>query len=1721
MDYLLIVRLRVVAICWQSANREWSWKMKSKFYAGKNFAVWVCMTLVACVSVKPLAAQIPATPPAVLQVPAATRVAGNTTSGYNGDYGSAINLDLNSPVASVFDAAGNQYISDTKNNCVRKVTPGTPAIMSVLVGYESAPTSSDTCNASSLTPTPTQGLLGPQGLAIDAAGNLFIADGGHNCIRELPANTTGTRSLINVVDTCLNYGSPAAAALSVSPNPQGLLLDANDNEFWTSYEPSLGLSQVMYHRQQAPAELPTNVCDVVGTPVAGHDTVCTFYNGQGIVLNDPTGLVIDAAGDYYVADTGNGCVREVSAALGVSTPMGQCASDGSGAGNPSIPNFAPVGLAAGNQGYLYVTNIAQGTVLQYQGLNAQGAPTAPVLVAGVPNSTTPYTGAQDGKAAVVVSLNQPAGLSVDPSGNLYVADSGNGIIRELTYNNQFPSENLHTPSGGQNLQFEINANVNLSATFTAEYGVSLGNNTCTGPLTVSTGATPTTCVVSVAFTPLYPGPRRAPLTLTDSSSTPPTSYQFGLSGTGIGSNALFIPGTIQTQLASLGNPTAVVVGTAQAIPQGTTKVTYVGNVYFAESGGAAGSGDIQEIAAGSTTATVLVPAGKIQAPVALALDAAQNLYVADSATNSIYKVDANANVTTFAAGLNSPVALAVDNYGNVYVAQNGSGAAEVLKIFAGGQQQVVAGGGTNPAADSIPATQAQFIKPSGLYVDASGVMYISDEAAFRVYSVDTTGTIHYFAGNGTQSNSQTPPTLPTEAGLVGPTSVVGDAAGDIYITDGAANLIYVVFGGSNQNPGIEPLVGTGLPCTAAPCGDGGAASLAELNNPVSVALDGAEDLFLVDAGTNSIREVNYQSPTLDFGYVKPGNSSGPLTTQLWDAGNQQPGLNPLTNFPPVENDSTGITNAFTQVSDGCGQTLPTGSTCALSYSFTAPYNPPAAPIYGQYEAQAASNASAVNIPQVINLVANVPQITFITPPITAVYGTSYALTASVTDAGGPPPTGTVTFAITGTNAQTLCGGPINLSPSGSVSCPSTSTPLNVGTYPVLVSYSGDGTYLAATQTTTLTITPAPVVITAANFTRPYNTPNPTFTYTVSPATLPAGQTITDTLSTTATQASAPGTYPIVLAQPATAGPGTLLSNYAITYNNGTLTITKNSGGVSISSPAVSTVYGTPYTIASSITSANTPAPTGTATFTIGSQVLCTAAPVAANGTVACSPSPTLENVGSYSVNVAYSGDTFYPASSATIALTISPAPVTITAANASRPFGTPNPTLTGTVSGVVAGQSITDTYTTTAVQTSAPGSYPITPVQPATGGAGTLITNYAITYVPGTLTVTLAGGPSFSTPAVTTVYGSAYTLAATITSGLTPAPTGTVSFTLGGQALCPTSVLGANGTVTCTPSPTLENAGSYEVSVTYSGDQNYPSSSSSLALTITPAPVKITANNTSRTTGVPNPTFTGAITGVVAGQSITATYSSPATIASPAGNYPIIATPVIGPGTLASNYTITVVNGILTITQSNTPPPTSPTGSFTLTATPPEQEIDNNGSVKFPVTLTSVDGFTDSVSFSCSGLPEGVGCTFSPGTLIPAAGGSSITVMTITGTADGTNVPSNSFGALRPASSIFGGSPDSHSMPLSSLVLAWTMLPVGFTGSAASLLMGFKRRKGGKKAAVRSVLWIVPVLLFMAGLAGCGSPNNYKIYTVTITATDSTYATPVSQSTTVQLVLAK
>jgi hypothetical protein len=1795
----------------------------------------------------------------VREVPTSNRVAGTGISGWNGDFQTAASsTELSGPSYTVFDSHGNQYISDTGNNCIRRIDASNGSI-SVVAGYEATPSSADTCAAAGLTILPTQGLMAPAGLAFDTGGDLFIADSGHNCVRELPnaaSGVTGTNQLLSVVDTCTN-----STALSVSPVPTGILVEGSGDLGVAIADQADGISQVIEHLKTSPA---TAVCIVAGQPSALVSSYCPGISGGNVALNLPNGLAVDPVGNYFLADTGNSCIRELSTTGVVSTYLGQCASDATGTPTP-IANFSPNGLVFGPEGYLYISN-GDDTVLQYRG----GTNTFSIF-AGIPYTASqtppPYSGIQEGIAAVDVSLNKPLGLSVDSTGNVYVADVNNSIVRQLAMGTQFPAAVLHNSGTPQTLHFEIDAPVNLTVTTATDFPIFSGNNTCNGVLKPATaGNPPVTCSVTLAFTPTAPGLRRSPLTLSDTTTTPSTVYHFGTSGIGLGANALFTPGNIQTQAGGLSSPAAVAVSST-------------GDAYFAEQSATAGGGDIKILPAGSGAVTVLVPAGgQLTSPSGLALDASQNLYVADSAASSIFEVNASGTVSTVASGLNDPVAVAVDAYGNLLVEQNGSGAVELLRIFAGGQQVIMAGQGTNPAANNVPATTAQFSKLSGLYLDTIGNLYISDAGALRVYNIDTTGIIHFFAGNGTTTSTN--PTIPTQTALLGPAGLTGDAAGDVFIAEGGGNRIDVVFAGTNQNPGIAQLAGTG---TAGSSGDNGPANLAELNDPVSLGLDATDDLFLIDAGNSSLREIGYINPTLAFGVVKVGQTGGPLSTTLWDAGNLP--LTPLTSFTPV--DSTD----FHQVFDGCGGTLQQGSTCQLSFTFT-----PSAT--GSYSTTASANANAVDIPQVITLTASTPLPPTITAPnVNAVYGTAYTLSATVS--GGQPtaPTGTVMFSIGGV---AVC--PVGPLPANdTATCSPSPTLENVGSYTVTVTYSGDNNYLPLTTTFTLTITPAPVTITADNKSRPINTPNPALTVTITGVV--AGQSIlppTPCCTTTAVTTSPVGTYPIVPTQPATAGSGTLLSNYTITYVSGTLTITNSGAGSgTLTAPNVAAVYGMPYTLSAAVTGNQPTAPTGTVTFTLGGALLCPASNAPANAT--CSPSPTLENVGTYTVTVTYSGDSIYPAKATTLTLTITPAPVTISADNQSRgatqanpnpytgtitgvvagqsitdtyasptappsgtgtpgtsfpilpgtatagagtlltnyaityvngtltitsntggsatltappvtavygstyllaasvtgqtpaPTGTvsfsiggtalcpasttpahatcspsptlenvgsylvtvaysgdskyaatsttlaltitpapvtisadsfaratnaPNPVFTGIVSGVVAGQSIVDTYTSPTAPPSNQGpvgSYPILPGQPATAGSGTLLSNYSIVYAAGTLNVTASvpgsGTSTVNAPNVNVVYGMAYTLAATVTSAAAPAPTGTLVFFVNGAAICPAQTVPANGKVTCSPSPTLENAGTYPVTVTYSGDATYQSKAATFTLTIAPAPVTIIANSFTRPANTPNPTLTGTVSGVVAGQTITATYATTATESSPAGTYAIVPTAVAGTDTLLANYAITITNGTLTITEG------AVVGSFSLKATPPEQEIDKEGGVNYTVALTSLNGFTDTVTLSCSGLPAGGTCSFAPSTISLSAGGTDVTLMNVAATADATNVPDGSFGRLQ----VVPLGPASHTP---STWLAWTMLPLGFGSGATTLLFGRRRRKrSSPRKWGRLFGWIIavmPLALILLGLSGCASPVNYKIYTITVTATDTAHPSFV-QSTTVQLTLAK
>jgi hypothetical protein len=250
--------------------------------------------------------------------------------------------------------------------------------------------------------------------------------------------------------------------------------------------------------------------------------------------------------------------------------------------------------------------------------------------------------------------------------------------------------------------------------------------------------------------------------------------------------------------------------------------------------------------------------------------------------------------------------------------------------------------------------------------------------------------------------------------------------------------------------------------------------------------------------------------------------------------------------------------------------------------------------------------------------------------------------------------------------------------------------------------------------------------------------------------------------------------------------------------------------------------------------------------------------------------------------------TDYSSQAASVTLVVLPAPLTITANNAARLYGAANPVFTGTLTGVQNGDNITAAYTCSAGPTSAAGAYPIVP---APVSPGNLQTNYQVTLVDGTLTVTPA------TPTVT------WTNPAPITYG-----TALSAVQLNATASVP-------GTELYTPPVgTVLPTGTNILSLVFSPADatDYGSQAASVSLVVLPAPLIITANNATRPYGATNPVFTGTITGLQNGDNISATYTCSAGLTTAPGAYLIAPAPV-SPGNLQTNYQVTLVDGTLTI----------------------------------------------------------------------------------------------------------------------------------------------------------------------------------------------------------------
>ncbi len=426
------------------------------------------------------------------------------------------------------------------------------------------------------------------------------------------------------------------------------------------------------------------------------------------------------------------------------------------------------------------------------------------------------------------------------------------------------------------------------------------------------------------------------------------------------------------------------------------------------------------------------------------------------------------------------------------------------------------------------------------------------------------------------------------------------------------------------------------------------------------------------------------------------------------------------------------------------------------------------------------------------------------------------------------------------------------------------------------------------------------MITPNNQTKAYGAALPTLTATYSgfvngdtSASLTTHPTLTTTVTTSSHVSGSP--YAITAS-------GAADSDYSISYGTGTLTVTPVA--LTITAVNQSKVYGA---VLPTLSVSYTGLVNGdnAASLTIDPAITTTAT----NGShVSGSP---------YSITASGAVDADYTISYVGGTLTVTPAPLLITANNQSMVVNTTLPTLTATYTGLVNGDTAASLTHQPTLVTNATSSSPISGNPYVITVSGAVDADYSISYVNGTLTVINQPATTESltvSPGSTSTYGQDVTVTATVTATSNPKATGTVQFEVDGVNFGSAVTL-INGSATIDLLTGLQ-VGTHTITAVYSGDQHYASNSQSTTETVVPAALTITTVNNSTAYGAALPTLSASYTGFVNGDTSASLTSQPvlsttATSHSPvsSGPYPIIAS-----GASDIDYTISYVTGALTVT---------------------------------------------------------------------------------------------------------------------------------------------------------------------------------------------------------------
>ena len=328
-----------------------------------------------------------------------TTYAGTGFPGATGDNGPALQALLNSPYGICFDSVGYLYIADHGNSEVRVVNTAHSI-------FCAAGTGTAGYNGDNISPT-TARLNQPPSIAVDPSGNIFVADEWNDRIRKVSA----------LITTAAGTGSPtfggdgaAATAASVA-FPTFVFFDKSGN----LYIADQGNNRVRVINAST---------GFIGTVAGNGSTGPVVDGGQATAttMTSPCCAIVDSSGNIYISQPNNNVVRKVNSSGVISTYAGTGIAGYSGDGKAATSaNLKyPTALAFDGSGDLYIADSWNCVIRE---VNASTRVITTVVGTGTPGFSP------DGTAATSAELNTPMGIAFDGSGTLYVADTGNNVIR--------------------------------------------------------------------------------------------------------------------------------------------------------------------------------------------------------------------------------------------------------------------------------------------------------------------------------------------------------------------------------------------------------------------------------------------------------------------------------------------------------------------------------------------------------------------------------------------------------------------------------------------------------------------------------------------------------------------------------------------------------------------------------------------------------------------------------------------------------------------------------------------------------------------------------------------------------------------------------------------------------------------------------------------------------------------------------------------------------------------------------------------------------------------------------------------------------------------------------------------------------------------------------------------------------------------------------------------